>query len=71
MCFCACRTRSRICSADWLEREFPDRAKHVMNLLRDTRGGRDNDPNFGSQNVRARSLCLADRPPFRAGLQAS
>jgi DNA repair photolyase len=34
---------------DWLEREFPDRAKHVMNLVRDTRGGRDNDPNFGSR----------------------
>jgi DNA repair photolyase len=34
---------------DWLEREFPDRAKHVMNLVRDTRGGRENDPNFGSR----------------------
>jgi DNA repair photolyase len=34
---------------DWLEREFPDRAKHVMNLVRDTRGGRDNDPEFGAR----------------------
>ena len=32
-----------------LEREFPDRAKHVMNLVRDTRGGRDNDPEFGAR----------------------
>ncbi len=34
---------------EWLEREFPDRAKHVMNLVRDIRGGRDNDPEFGSR----------------------
>ena len=34
---------------DWLEREFPDRAKHVMNLVRDTRGGKENDPGFGSR----------------------
>lgn len=34
---------------EWLEREFPDRAKHVMNLVRDTRGGRDNDPEFGAR----------------------
>jgi DNA repair photolyase len=32
---------------EWLEREYPDRAKHVMNLVRDIRGGRDNDPEFG------------------------
>ena len=34
---------------EWLEREFPDRAKHVMNLVRDIRGGRDNDPEFGAR----------------------
>jgi len=34
---------------EWLEREFPDRAKHVMNLVRDIRGGRENDPRFGSR----------------------
>ena len=34
---------------EWLEREFPDRAAHVMNLVRDTRGGRDNDPDFGAR----------------------
>lgn len=32
---------------EWLQREFPDRARHVMNLVRDIRGGRDNDPEFG------------------------
>ena len=31
---------------EWLEEEFPDRAAHCLNLLRDMRGGRDNDPEF-------------------------
>src|SRR2546428_1268734 len=34
---------------DWLERHYPLRAKHVMARIRDMRGGRDNDPNFGSR----------------------
>ena len=32
---------------DWLARELPDRAARVMKLVRETRGGRDNDPRFG------------------------
>jgi len=31
---------------EWLLRHFPDRMKHVLSLVRDARGGRDNDPNF-------------------------
>jgi DNA repair photolyase len=31
---------------EWLLRYFPDRVQHVMNLIRDTRGGKDNDANF-------------------------
>ncbi|MDR3471881.1 MAG: PA0069 family radical SAM protein [Devosia sp.] len=31
---------------EWLLRYFPDRVRHVMGLIRDTRGGKDNDPNF-------------------------
>src|SRR6185312_15363085 len=31
---------------EWLLRHFPDRVQHVMNLIRSTRGGKDNDPNF-------------------------
>jgi DNA repair photolyase len=31
---------------EWLLRYFPDRVSHVLNLVRDTRGGKDNDPNF-------------------------
>ena len=34
---------------DWLNEHFPDRASHVMALINDMRGGRDNDPNFGSR----------------------
>lgn len=30
----------------WLEAHFPDRAAKVMAIIRDIRGGRDNDPNF-------------------------
>jgi len=31
---------------EWLLRYFPDRVRHVLSLVRDTRGGKDNDPNF-------------------------
>ena len=34
---------------DWLERNYPLKAKHVMARIRDMRGGRDNDPQFGSR----------------------
>ncbi len=34
---------------DWLTEHFPDRAAHVMSLINDMRGGKDNDPNFGSR----------------------
>jgi len=32
---------------EWLEAHVPLRAAHVMSLLRDMRGGKDNDPRFG------------------------
>jgi DNA repair photolyase len=32
---------------EWLAMHYPQRAAHVMSLLRDMRGGRDNDPRFG------------------------
>jgi DNA repair photolyase len=34
---------------EWLANHYPDRAKHVMSLIHQARGGRDNDPNFGSR----------------------
>lgn len=34
---------------DWLLREFPDRYRHVMSLLRSMRGGKDYDADFGKR----------------------
>lgn len=34
---------------DWLQRHFPSRAARVMARVREMRGGRDNDPNFGTR----------------------
>jgi DNA repair photolyase len=31
---------------NWLDAHFPDRADKVMNIIRDMRGGKDNDPAF-------------------------
>ena len=36
---------------EWLEVHFPLKAAHVMSRIRDMRGGRENDPNFGSRMV--------------------
>ena len=30
----------------WLDAHFPDRAGKVMSIIREIRGGRDNDPDF-------------------------
>jgi DNA repair photolyase len=34
---------------DWLQRHFPDRADRVMARIREMRGGKDNDPRFGTR----------------------
>ncbi len=34
---------------DWLQLHYPERAAHVMSLVNQMRGGRDNDPRFGSR----------------------
>ena len=34
---------------EWLERNYPLKAKHVMSRVHAMRGGRDNDPGFGSR----------------------
>jgi DNA repair photolyase len=34
---------------EWLDAHYPLRAAHVMSLIRQLRGGRDNDPRFGSR----------------------
>ncbi len=34
---------------EWLEQHMPDRARHVMSLIRQSRGGKDYAPEFGSR----------------------
>ena len=34
---------------EWLAEHYPERAAHVMSLIHEMRGGRDNDPRFGSR----------------------
>ncbi len=34
---------------EWLVTHYPLRATHVMNIVRDVRGGRENDPRFGAR----------------------
>ncbi|WP_082554966.1 PA0069 family radical SAM protein [Devosia sp. Root635] len=34
---------------EWLLRHFPDRVRHVLALVRDTRGGKDYDSRFGTR----------------------
>ena len=34
---------------DWLATHFPDRAEHVMNRIRDMKGGRENVSEFGER----------------------
>jgi DNA repair photolyase len=34
---------------EWLDTHYPLRAAHVMSLIQQLRGGRDNDPRFGSR----------------------
>jgi DNA repair photolyase len=34
---------------EWLHSHYPLRAEHVLNIIRDLRGGRENDPRFGSR----------------------
>ncbi len=34
---------------EWLAAHYPQRADHVISIVRQVRGGRENDPNFGSR----------------------
>ncbi|MBM2830036.1 MAG: radical protein [Gammaproteobacteria bacterium] len=36
----------KILFREWLETHVPLKAKHIMNMVRDIRGGKDNDPHF-------------------------
>src|SRR5262249_30312288 len=34
---------------EWLAEHYPQRAEHVISIVRQLRGGRDNDPSFGTR----------------------
>ena len=34
---------------EWLAEHYPQRAEHVMSIVRQMRGGRENDPSFGTR----------------------
>ena len=35
----------------WLDEHYPDKAKHILSLVRSTRGGKDYDPSFGQRQT--------------------
>jgi DNA repair photolyase len=39
----------KILFREWLDQHMPERAEHVMALIRGARDGKENDPNFGSR----------------------
>ncbi len=61
---------------DWLERNFPDRAKKVLHRVQEVRGGRLNDPRFGArmtgEGVYAGQVAAHfDHARRKAGLEAA
>jgi DNA repair photolyase len=60
---------------EWLAEHYPQRAAHVMSLIRDMRGGRENDPRFGFRMRGTGPYALLLRSRFklacrRLGLEA-
>jgi len=54
---------------DWLERHYPLKAKHVMSRVHAMRGGRDNDPEFGSRMRGTGELAALLAQRFRKACQ--
>ena len=52
---------------DWLTEHFPDRAAHVMSLIRDMRGGRDYDSKFGERMRGTGAIAELLRSRFKMG----
>src|ERR1700732_4347506 len=55
--------------AEWLAEHYPQRAEHVMSLIRAMRGGRDNDPRFGSRMRGTGRYAVSLRSRFRIACQ--
>ncbi len=50
---------------EWLAEHFPDRAEHVMSVVRALRGGKDNDPQFGTRMHATGPVAQLIRQRFR------
>jgi len=50
---------------EWLAEHFPDRAAHVMSIVRALRGGKDNDPRFGTRMHATGPVAQMIRQRFR------
>ncbi len=50
---------------EWLAEHFPERAAHVMSVIRAMRGGRDNDPEFGTRMHATGPVAQLIRQRFR------
>jgi len=50
---------------EWLAEHFPDRASHVMSVVRAMRGERDNDPEFGTRMHATGPIAQLIRQRFR------
>jgi len=54
---------------DWLARHFPDRAGHVMSLVRQMRGGRDYDADFATRHTGTGPFAALIAQRFRAACE--
>lgn len=54
---------------EWLAEHFPERAEHVMSVVRALRGGRDNDPQFGTRMHATGPVAQMIRQRFRLALR--
>ncbi len=55
--------------AEWLAEHYPERAQHVLSLIRAMREGRDNDPRFGSRMRGSGPYAVLLRDRFRIACQ--
>lgn len=54
---------------EWLAEHYPDRAAHVMSMVRDMREGRENDARFGSRMRGTGPLAVLLRSRFKLACQ--
>jgi hypothetical protein len=56
---------------EWLAEHYPQRAQHVMSIIQSIRGGRDNDPRFGTRMRGEGPFADLLRNRFKLALQRS